>query len=110
MCMKVVTRAFYYEYRLTVNYARSNPNDDIPVFKTLGEWEALKSTKLDTAAQLCRYFLVGDDLPFPTFSEGSVTFPAIPPVNQGDTRKQETKVVIFMEFPSMLPLFVNVSS
>lgn len=109
MCMKVVTRGFYYEYRLSVNYARSNPNEGIPVFGTLEEWQPLKSTKLDTAARLCQYFMVGDDLPFPAFSDGSVIFPAIPPIVQGETRKQETKIVIFMEFPSMLPLFVNVS-
>ena len=107
--MKVVTRGFYYEYRLNVNYARSDSNEGIPVFETLDEWKALKSTKIDTAAQLCQYFLLGDDLPLPIFCKGYVEFPAIEPVKPGVTRKRETKIVVFMEFPSMLPLFSNVS-
>lgn len=89
-----------------MNYARANQNKEILTFRTLKEWEGAKLTKLDTAARLCQYLLAGDDLPFPTFSNGTVAFP---PIDEGQARKQETKIVIFMEFPSMLPVFTNVS-
>lgn len=107
--MKLFTRGFYMEYRTSVVYARENPQDEIPVFKSLDEWERLKSTKLDTAARLCRYLLTRDDLPTPKFKDGTVAFPEIPPVREGETISQNCKIVVFSEFPSMISLFKNVS-
>lgn len=106
--MKLFTRGFYMEYRTSVVYARDHPNDAIPVFKSLQEWEKLKSTKLDTAARLCRYLLTRDDLPVPTFENGTVNLD-IPPTREGETITQNCKIVVFAEFSSMISLFKNVS-
>ena len=66
----------------------------------------MKSTKLDTAARLCQYFLSQDDLPIPTFEGGSLKLPPIPPPNG---TKATAKMVLFSEFPSMISLIENVS-
>lgn len=90
-------------------FAREDAEDDIPHFNSLEEWEAVKSTKLDTAAQLCQYLLQQDDLPNPTFSNGRVHFPPVSLLNE-DAAKHDLKIVVFTEFPSMISLFQNVSS
>ncbi|KAF9470036.1 hypothetical protein BDN70DRAFT_902436, partial [Pholiota conissans] len=88
MSMKLFTRGFYIEYRLSVIYARTNPNEPLPYFSSLQDWEKVKSTKLDTAARLCRYLLIRDDLPLPTFSDGTANFPEIPPLREGENPTQ----------------------
>lgn len=109
MSMKLFTRGFYIEYRTSVIYARERPKDEIPVFKTLDEWNKLKSTKLDMAARLCQYLLVRDNLPPPTFADGTVVTLTIPPLRKGEAVSQKCKIVVFSEFPSMLSLLINVS-
>lgn len=109
MSSKLFTKGFYMEYRTSVVYARDHHDDELPVFKSLEEWYKVKSTKVDTAARLSRYLLTRDDLPIPTFENGTVSFPNIPPVRKGETVTQDTKIVVFSEFPSMVSLFQNVS-
>ncbi|KAF8153559.1 hypothetical protein BJ912DRAFT_868663 [Pholiota molesta] len=93
MATKLFTKGFYMEYRTSVVYARERPNADLPVFKSLDEWLKVKSTKVDTAARLCNYLLTRDGLPPPTFKDGTVEFPAIPPLRKGETATQECKIV-----------------
>ncbi|KAF9470773.1 hypothetical protein BDN70DRAFT_939435 [Pholiota conissans] len=105
---KLSTRGFYIEYRLSLIFARSDAEAPLPKFHNLEEWEQMKSTKLDTAARLCQYFLTRDDLPLPTFSDGTVDFPPIPSVRRGEKISKDCKIVVFTEFPSMISLFINV--
>lgn len=105
---KLTTRGFYIEYRTSVMFAREDPEDAIPHFHSLEEWEPVKSTKLDTAARLCQYFLQRDGLLVPTFTDGRVHFPPLPPINE-ETATNDGKIVVFTEFPSMISLFINVS-
>lgn len=88
-------------------FAREDPEEAIPHFNSLEEWEPVKSTKLDTAARLCQYFLQRDGLPIPAFADGRVQFPPLPLVNAG-TATNDGKIVVFTEFPSMISLFTNV--
>ncbi|KAF8951749.1 P-loop containing nucleoside triphosphate hydrolase protein, partial [Flammula alnicola] len=106
--LKLFTRGFYMEYRISVIYAREHPDDDIPVFKSLDQWELVKSTKLDTAARLCSYFLKRDNLALPTFADGTVHYPPIPQLLEGETVTQDCKIVVFTEFPSMSSLLLNI--
>lgn len=108
MSSKLMTRGFYIEYRTSVMFARENPEDAIPHFKSLEQWEPVKSTKLDTAARLCQYFLQRDGLPMPTFTAGQVQFPPLPLVDE-ENAMNDGKIVVFTEFPSMISLFINVS-
>ena len=102
---KLSTRGFYIEYRTSVMFAREDPEEAIPHFSSLAEWELVKSTKLDTAARLCQYFLQRDGVPMPTFANGQVHFPSLPLC---DEETHECKIVVFTEFPSMIDLFTNV--
>ncbi|KAF9470636.1 hypothetical protein BDN70DRAFT_901952, partial [Pholiota conissans] len=108
LAMKLITRGFYIEYRLSVIFAREHPDEPLPVFKSLDEWAKMKSTKLDTAARLCQYFLTRDDLPLPQFKDGTVQFPKIHRLREGEATSQDTKIVVFSEFPSMLSVLLNV--
>ena len=90
-------------------FARENPEETIPHFASLEEWEPVKSTKLDTAARLCQYFLQRDGLPVPTFADGRVYYPPLPPADE-ESVTNEGKIVVFTEFPSMIDLFINVSA
>lgn len=107
--MKLTTRGFYIEYRLSVIFAREHPNARIPHFKTLADWAKMKSTKLDTAARMCQYLLQRDNLPLPEFTGGDVRFPPSPELLEGETATQNTKIVVFSEFPSMCSVLQNVS-
>ncbi|KJA15384.1 hypothetical protein HYPSUDRAFT_207935 [Hypholoma sublateritium FD-334 SS-4] len=107
MSSKLTTRGFYIEYRTSVMFAREDPEDAIPYFDSLEEWEPVKSTKLDTAARLCQYFLQRDGLAIPTFGDGRVHFPPLPSANE-EAVTHDDKIVVFTEFPSMIGLFINI--
>jgi SNF2 family DNA or RNA helicase len=107
---KIITRGFYIEYRLSLIFARSDSKAPLPRITSLEQWAEIKSTKLDMAARLCQYFLTRDDLPLPTFANGSIDFPAIPPAKNGFKTTKDSKIVVFTEFPSMLSLFIDVSA
>lgn len=110
MSNKIITRGFYIEYRLSLVFATSNPKAPLPKITSLEQWAKIKSTKLDMAARLAQYFLSRDDLPLPTFANGGITFPAIPPVKKGEKISKDCKIVVFSEFPSMLPVLIQVST
>ena len=107
---KIITRGFYIEYRLSLVFARSDPTEALPHITSLKQWAKIKSTKLDMAARLCHYFLVRDDLPLPTFADGDIIFPDIPPAPTAKATSADCKIVVFTEFPSMLTLFTEVST
>lgn len=94
---------------MCVGYARFDLTEDIPKFLTLDDWERKKSTKFDTCAKMCRHLLTRDDAPSMIFDNGAVTYPAIPPSNTGEKVPQDTKILIYQEFPSLGPLLRNVS-
>ena len=81
-----------------------------PVFKTREEWEPVKSTKMDTCAKICKYYLYRDDCAPVSFKDGKVVFPIIKAYcpEKGDTRNR--KVLIYSEFLSKTTLLRNVSS
>lgn len=91
-----------------VGYARLSLKEPIPTFKTLEEWEQHKSTKMDICAQMCRHLLSRDDAPAMTFQDGQVIFPPISSGEPEEAVKQDTKVLIYQEFPSLGPLLRNV--
>jgi hypothetical protein len=103
---------------MSVGYARDHQENSpknkaaqspLPIFKTLEEWEPVKSTKMDTCARICRYMLIRDNLAPVIFREGQAIFPKIPPAQPGRV-KTETKILIYQEFTSLKPLLVNVTT
>jgi hypothetical protein len=94
---------------MLVGFAKRD-GEEIPTFKTLEQWDALKSTKMDACARICRHLLSRDDAPAIIFKDGEAIFPTIPPHQQSRTRiYQETKILIYQEFTSLGPLLLNVS-
>ena len=106
---RIITKKFYLEYRMAVGYAKDSLDEDIPDFRTLEEWEKKKSTKMDLCAQICRYTLQRDDAPEVEFKDGKAAFTALPPLSQGQIASQETRILIYQEFPSLGRLLRNVS-
>lgn len=94
---------------MAVGYARDLSDDDIPVFRTLEEWEKKKSTKMDVCARMCRYILQRDDAPQVEFKDGKAVFTTLPPLFEGQVASQETRILIYQEFPSLGRLLRNVS-
>ncbi|KIK51761.1 hypothetical protein GYMLUDRAFT_251819 [Collybiopsis luxurians FD-317 M1] len=107
---KFLTRKFYMEYRLSVAYAKSDSNGPDPVFETMDEWKPIKSTKMDTCAQICAYYLYHDDVPDVEFANGKPVFGRVDrfSADRGHTRKR--KILIYSEFPSMTSLLRKVLS
>lgn len=105
----IVSHSFYLEYRQGVCFPRKTRKEGIPKFHTLDEWEASKSTKFDVCAKLVSHLLKHDDAPEIQVTDGEVTFPKIPRESRNHP-KQETKILIYQEFPSLGPLLRNVST
>jgi len=81
----------------------------LPSFKTLEEWEPLKSTKMDTCARVVAHYLTDDNVEDVTFTDGRPVFPEL--VRTGkDQIRQTRRIIIYAEFSSMAPLFQNVGS
>jgi len=91
-----------------VCWARRNLAEAIPCFKTLEQWREKKSTKFDICARMSQHILARDDAPEMVFREGTVIFPTIPEPQPGQTIGQNTKILIFSDFPSLGPLVRNV--
>jgi hypothetical protein len=91
-----------------VCYAKQDPSEPNPVFKTMEEWQAAKSTKMDVCAQLCQYYLSRDDAPDVEFENGKPVFPILPSLAEGIVPTRTTKILIYSEFPSMTGLLINV--
>jgi len=99
-------KKFYHEYRGAVSYAQDDPDAPLPTFKSLSEWEPVKSTKMDVCAKICRHYLSRDDIPDVEFVDGHVLIPELLPVGTVTT---ERKILIFSESPVMTTLLQNVS-
>ena len=87
---------------MAVGYAECSADEGKPVFRTLlEEWAKKKSTKIDICAQMCQYLLQQDDLPEIRFEGGNPIFDPPPPLpNQEHLPSQETRILIYQEFPS----------
>jgi len=107
--LHVVSRSFYIDHRMSVGFARLDLDEKIPTFQTLEDWEAKKSTKIDTCARMCQHILTRDDAPAISVNDGAIFFPLIPIPALGNTVPRETKILIYQEFPSLGPLLRNVS-
>jgi hypothetical protein len=106
----IVSHSFYLEYRQGVCFPRkSRQKERIPTFHTMDEWEKAKSTKFDVCAKLVSHLLKHDDAPEIEVRDGKVTFPEIPRKYRKHP-KQDTKILIYQEFPSLGPLLRNVST
>ncbi|TFK59812.1 hypothetical protein BDN72DRAFT_780239 [Pluteus cervinus] len=106
--LKIMSKSFYLEYRMGVGFARRHLEEPIPKFATLDAWLVQKSTKFDLCARLCKHILLRDDAPEVVFEDGGATFPDVPPLLPGETVLQETKILIYQEFPSLGGLLRNV--
>ncbi|RXW14189.1 hypothetical protein EST38_g11666 [Candolleomyces aberdarensis] len=104
-----VSRSFYIGHRLGVAYARSKEekkkNPKIPVFVTIEMWELVKGTKIDIAALLSVHFTTSDLAPEVIFTDGSPFFPPIPP---SFPVKRTNKIIIYLEFSSLIALLRNI--
>lgn len=98
---------FYLEYRTAVGYAKLKPDDPWPTFNTRKEWKALKSTKMDTCALICKYYLLHDDVEPITFEDGELMLTKPPPDILNGPRSTR-RIIIYAEFSTMAPLLQNV--
>ncbi|KAF9441652.1 hypothetical protein P691DRAFT_683240 [Macrolepiota fuliginosa MF-IS2] len=105
---KIQTKKFYLEYRTAVGYAKEDPADPWPLFKSLEEWEPVKSTKMDVCARVCKHYLTHDDMEDVTFVDGVPVFPES--AATGKEIRRNRRVIIYAEFSSMAPLLQNVLS
>ncbi len=53
--------------------------------------------------------ILRDDAPEVEFKDGKAAFTALPPLSQGQIASQETRILIYQEFPSLGRLLRNVS-
>jgi hypothetical protein len=105
-CRNITSNTFYLEHRMGVTFAREDPDDPIPVFKTREEWEQQKSTKINTAVLVTEYFLQRDDVSPVEFQGGGPLFPALPSTPHFT---RDVKVMVYQEWPSYTPLVRRVS-
>ncbi|KAG6876903.1 hypothetical protein C0993_012196 [Termitomyces sp. T159_Od127] len=105
---EIKTKNFYNDYRVTIVWAKENPGDPYPTFKSLAEWQAVKTTKLDVAARICNHYTSRDDVPHVSFHDGHPVFPPPSVGNQSFTRTR--RILMFAYFSSMVSLFQNVLS
>lgn len=108
--LQIVSRSFYIEHRMAVNYARLNLSEKPPVFKTLAEWETKKSTKIDTCARIIKHILSRDDAPELEVVDGKIHIPDLPPLSPEQLDKLVDKAILYQEYPSLGPLLHNVGS
>ena len=105
----IVSHNFYLEYRQGVCFPRKSRKEPIPKFLTMDDWNKAKSTKFDVCAKLVAHLLKHDDAPEIEVHDGKVIFPKIPRELRKNP-KQDTKILIYQEFPSLGPLLRNVST
>jgi len=72
----------------------------------MDDWIKAKSTKFDVCAKLVSHLLKHDDAPEIEVHDGKVIFPKIPRELRKNP-KQDTKILIYQEFPSLGPLLRN---
>lgn len=81
----------------------------LPEFKTLDEWEAKKSTKLDALARICAHYLSRDDAPHVSFADGRLVIPAMPPLEPGKVITKKRRICVYLEFVHFRPLIMQVN-
>ncbi|KAJ2914050.1 hypothetical protein MD484_g6375, partial [Candolleomyces efflorescens] len=101
----ITSTTFYIEHRMGVTFARADPSEPIPVFKSIEEWETQLSTKIDNLVTISIHFLTRDDMPMVSSENGLVIYPRAP-TTVGFTRN--TKILIYQEFPSNTALVRNI--
>lgn len=106
--MKAFSSSFYLPSRMGAIYPRLSLKEALPSFKSLEEWQAKKSTKVDICARMCLHLLSRDDAAPMIFREGTVIFPETPQPAPGKVISQDTKILIYQEFPSFGPLIRTV--
>jgi hypothetical protein len=102
--MKTFSSDFYLQSRMGAIYPRLSLKDEIPMFDSLEEWQSHKSTKIDICALMCLHLISRDDAPRMIFKDGQVIFPKVAIPLPGEEVSQDTKVLIYLEFPSFGPL------
>ncbi|KAF8510670.1 hypothetical protein BU17DRAFT_69955 [Hysterangium stoloniferum] len=95
------TKKFYYEYRSAVSYAQEDTEAQLPEFQTLGDWEPVKSTKMDVCAKICKHYLSDDNIPDVEFNEGVPIFPGL----EVPSQIMNSRILIYSESPMMLELY-----
>ncbi|KAF5366181.1 hypothetical protein D9758_005658 [Tetrapyrgos nigripes] len=103
-----VTKSFYMEYRSALTFAPEDPDDPLPVFTSIEEWEKVQSTKMTVTAQVAAYYLQRDDILDVTFEGKKPNFPDLPPLLPGVQPTRTRRILIYMEFPSVAPLLQNI--
>ncbi|TFK16514.1 hypothetical protein FA15DRAFT_742895 [Coprinopsis marcescibilis] len=101
----VSSNKFYLEHRMGVTFPRENTSDPIPLFTSMADWEAQKSTKIDCLVRMVQHILLRDDMPPIEFKGGEAIFgpaPATPMFTQ------TVKILIYQEFPSFIGLVRSV--
>ncbi|RXW12649.1 hypothetical protein EST38_g13204 [Candolleomyces aberdarensis] len=99
------SQTFYLEHRMGVTFARADPDEPIPVFKTIKEWEQQMSTKINVLVIVSRYILTRDDMPPVRFENGA---PVLSPAPTTLRFTREIKIVIYQEFPLYTALVINI--
>ena len=92
---KFLTDKFYVDYRMAGAFAFEGAVPKVLSFK---DWEACKSTKMDTTARIIRHHLERDDAPQVTFENGKAVIPLLP---SSPIFTRTMKIVIFQLFPSL---------
>ena len=95
---------FYTEYRTFVAYPSASKKQ-YNAFKSLEEYQAAPSSKLNLLIKLVKHALLHDDIQAASFdSDGNVQWPLVP-----DTPNQMMqKVIVYHEFTMMAPLILSV--
>lgn len=90
-----------------MGYAKEDAASLWPTFKSLEQWEPVKSTKMDSCARICAHYLKHDDIGDVAFEDGQLVFPDAIDVPEAGARRTR-RIIIYAEFPSMAPLLQNV--
>ncbi|KAJ8690094.1 hypothetical protein PTI98_012931 [Pleurotus ostreatus] len=113
----VMNRGFYVPHRLCIAYPRIGKEeedangkslpffDPIPHFNSLEEWQPMKSTKIQSAVDLCVHFLASDEAGMPYVLDGVLV---LPPMPDEATPSRQNKILIYQEYPSLGPLLRNI--
>jgi hypothetical protein len=105
-----MTKKFYLEYRMATGYAKDDPNEHIPKFNNIEEWDKCKSTKMDVCTKICQHLLTRDDALDVEFQEGVPIFPPFPDSVEGIAVPRKNRILIYQEFPSLGGLLRQVST
>ena len=94
---------------MAVGYSKEDPAGVIPIFQSLQEWNAKKSTKMDACARICAHYLQDDRIDDVDFQDGEPVFPQIHATWASEPQRTR-RIIVYAEFPSMAPLLQNVGN